>query len=156
MTHTLVRCSQAGLLLQASPARALPKDKFHAHRKTLALGYSGAPWSWRGQHALSVSVQAWCSMDAPHVLSTDARMWQSVSDLMQDDEVLDLALPKPCAEFLVSGHACAPGGEPASQLAVQARVGPIESSWLYLGNVSGGKADRARQSLYPRAFGWQP
>ncbi|QHS37874.1 DUF2169 domain-containing protein [Alcaligenes faecalis] len=101
--------------------------------KPLRLGILTRPWSWRGQHALSVSVQAWCSMDAPHVLSTDARMWQSVSDLMQDDDVLDLALPKPCAEFLVSGHACAPGGEPVSQLAVQARVGPIEKQLAVFG-----------------------
>lgn len=101
--------------------------------KPLRLGILARPWSWRGQHALSVSVQAWCSMDAPHVLSTDARMWQSVSDLMQGDDVLDLALPKPCAEFLVSGHACAPGGEAVSQLAVQARVGPIEKQLAVFG-----------------------
>ncbi|MGO3130509.1 MAG: DUF2169 family type VI secretion system accessory protein [Alcaligenes sp.] len=101
--------------------------------KPLRLGILARPWSWRGQHALGISVQAWCSMDAPHLLSTDARMWQGVADLMQGDDVLDLALPKPCAEFLVSGHACAPGGEAVPQLAVQARVGPIEKKLAVFG-----------------------
>lgn len=101
--------------------------------KPLRLGVLARPWSWRGQHALGVSVQAWCSMDAPHLLSTDARMWQGVSSLILDDEVVDLALPKPCAEFLVSGHACAPHGQEVSQLVVQARVGPIEKRLAVFG-----------------------
>lgn len=124
--------------------------------KPLWLGILARPWSWRGQHALSVSVQAWCSMDAPHALSTDARMWQSVAGLMQDDDVLDLALPKPCAEFLVSGHACAPGGEPVSQLAVQARVGPIEKQLAVFGQRQWRQGRPGEAEFYPRAFGWQP
>src|SRR5690606_27996015 len=64
---------------------------------------------------------------------TEARMWQGVSSLILDDEVVDLALPKPCAEFLVSGHACAPHGQEVSQLVVQARVGPIEKRLAVFG-----------------------
>ncbi|HRL20525.1 MAG TPA: DUF2169 domain-containing protein [Alcaligenes sp.] len=101
--------------------------------KPLRLGILARPWSWRGRHALGLSVQAWCSMDEPHLLGTDARMWQGVSGLILPDEVLDLGLPKPCAEFLVSGHACAPYGQPVSQLAVKARVGPIEKKLAVFG-----------------------
>ena len=59
---------------------------------------------------LSVAAMAFFSLEDPPSLGSESEMWECVTQILPEDEVLDSGLPKPRAEFLVYGHAFDQGG----------------------------------------------
>lgn len=116
--------------------------------KPIRMGLLARPWSWRGHHRLGVSVQLWCSMDEVALLGTEADMWRTLQPYLHEEEVMDLALPKPCAEFLVSGHAYSAHQADKTQVAAQVRVGALEKR-LY---VCGARRWQQGRASRPAAF----
>src|SRR5690606_5946597 len=53
---------------------------------------------------------------------------------LDEDEVLDLSIPKPCAEFLVSGKAWSHDASAPERVAVRARVEQLEKSLIVHGD----------------------
>ncbi len=74
---------------------------------------------------LGVAVIAFVPLGAEPALHSEQELWPFVAPLMDPQVPLDVALPKTGAEFLVVGDVHAPGGEPASGLEVEARVGAL-------------------------------
>ncbi|MFV8755101.1 DUF2169 family type VI secretion system accessory protein [Nannocystaceae bacterium ST9] len=71
---------------------------------------------------------------ADSTLLPEVGMWSFVADRMGKDAVLDAAIPKSRAEFLIHGFAFAPGGRPQTGTAVRARVGNCEKILHVLGD----------------------
>src|SRR5690606_8263812 len=77
---------------------------------------------------------AFATMEEAPTLILEADMWKLASELLDEDEAVDLGIPKPCAEFLVSGKAYpidAPGDE---RCAVRARVGDLDKTLIVTGD----------------------
>ncbi|WP_437610411.1 DUF2169 domain-containing protein [Erwinia sp. V71] len=73
--------------------------------KPLRLGVLNRPFRWQGSHQLGISLLALTDMSATPQLRPECELWQlAASELADTGGVLDLALPKACAEYLVSGY----------------------------------------------------
>ncbi|RYF57990.1 MAG: DUF2169 domain-containing protein, partial [Comamonadaceae bacterium] len=94
--------------------------------KPLRLGLLTRPYSLRGQHRLGVSVMAWATLSEAAVLLPESEMWEAAQSVLDEDEALDLGIPKPCGEFLVSGRAWAHDPAQTGTCAVSVRVGSLE------------------------------
>ena len=74
--------------------------------KPLRLSALHRPFSWQGQNHLGVSILALADMGASPRLCPEPELWQLAADeLTLSGGVLDLAIPKACAEFLATGNA---------------------------------------------------
>ena len=70
------------------------------------LSLLSRPYRWQQQDYLGVAAIALLEMSATPALRDEQTLWQRVGDALQSpDGVLDMAIPKACAEFLVSGFA---------------------------------------------------
>ncbi|MCC2596532.1 DUF2169 domain-containing protein [Pusillimonas sp. MFBS29] len=102
--------------------------------KPLRLGILSRPYQYRRQHQLGVAVLAMTTLDTAPGLVAEADLWKISGEELDEDEVLDLSIPKPCAEFLVSGRAWSHDtGEPG-RVAVSARVDHLEKSLIVHGD----------------------
>lgn len=77
---------------------------------------------------LGVSVMAFMPLQSAPALLPEQEMWLLLPPLLDPLVPLDSAMPKIGGEFLVTGDACAPGGQPVTRLTVQARVGALSKS----------------------------
>ena len=102
--------------------------------KPLRLGLLTRPYSLRGQHRLGVSVMAWATLSEAAVLLPESEMWEAAQSVLDEDEALDLGIPKPCGEFLVSGRAWAHDPAQTGTCAVSVRVGSLEKSLIVSGD----------------------
>ncbi|ORM65547.1 DUF2169 family type VI secretion system accessory protein [Pantoea rwandensis] len=85
------------------------------------LALISRPYRWQQQDYLGIATVALLDMTAQPQLRDEQTLWRRVSDEMQSpDGVLDLAIPKRCAEFLASGRGYALPG--ASQCDVVIEV----------------------------------
>lgn len=74
--------------------------------KPLRLSVLNRPFRWQGKNHLGVSVIALADMGATPKLRPEVELWQlAASELQTSGGVIDMAIPKACAEFLVTGHA---------------------------------------------------
>ena len=73
--------------------------------KPLRLGVLTRPFSWRQRELTGVAVLALVSMGDAPVLLHEQELWAALEEDLDEDGVFDLVLPKPHAEFLVSGYA---------------------------------------------------
>src|SRR3546814_14519246 len=73
--------------------------------KPLRLGVMSRPYTMQRRSKLGLSVLALASLSEPALLQPEADLWTLAGEALGDDGVLDLGVPKPCAEFLVSGSA---------------------------------------------------
>ncbi|MEI2417234.1 DUF2169 domain-containing protein [Orrella sp. JC864] len=105
--------------------------------KPLRLGLLSRPYQYRGRHHLGVSVLAYGRLDGTQLLP-EAELWKLAGQVLDEDESLDLGLPKPCAEFLVSGKAYAHATTDPGRCAVQVQVAGLQKHLL----VSGARAWR--------------
>lgn len=88
--------------------------------KPTRLSLITRPYRWQQQDYLGVAVIALLDMSAQPELRDEQTLWQRVSEELQSpDGVLDLAIPKRCAEFLASGHGYAAPEETACEVAIQ-------------------------------------
>lgn len=74
---------------------------------------------------MGVSVLAFVPLAAPPALLPEAAMWAFTGKRLGGDVALDAGMPKARAEYLIHGSAYAPGGAPATSVAVGVRIGPL-------------------------------
>src|SRR5690606_28675260 len=103
--------------------------------KPMRLALMKNAYQWQGRYQLGVSVMAMVTMrdDTPSLL-IEPDLWNIVGEYLGEDDILDMGLPKPAAEFLVSGSAWTSHQEDKTQCAVRARVGNVEKDLLVFGD----------------------
>ncbi len=109
--------------------------------KPLRLSLLTRPYTYLGRHQLGVAVMAMATLEPDPILLPEAELWKTANAALEEDSVLDLGIPKPCAEFLVSGSAWAHGAADPGSCAVRVRVGGLEKSLIVSGDrtwTSGG------------------
>lgn len=86
-------------------------------------------------HQIVVTGQLCWDLLDPDVLHTDQKLWEMVGqEFAGSDTVLDRSMPKPHAEFLVWGKACAPGGVPVAQMDVSVALGNLHKKLTVTGD----------------------
>ncbi|MBD2792654.1 DUF2169 domain-containing protein [Xenorhabdus sp. 42] len=74
--------------------------------KPLRLSILYRPYRWLQKNHLGVSAMALIDMSSTPRLRPEAELWQlAESELKTCNGIIDLAIPKPCAEFLATGYA---------------------------------------------------
>lgn len=101
--------------------------------KPLRLGILSRPYQYRGQYQLGVAVLAMATLGHDAALVMEADLWKIAGQELDEDEVLDLGVPKPCAEFLVSGKAWSHDASEPGRAAVRVRVDQLEKSLIVHG-----------------------
>src|SRR5690606_27495023 len=102
--------------------------------KPLRLGILTRPYQYRRQHQLGVAVLAMATLDTVPRLVMEADAWKVAGEELDEDEVLDLGMPKACAEFRVSGQAWSPDPSQPGRTAVRVRVDELEKSLIVHGD----------------------
>jgi uncharacterized protein YjbI with pentapeptide repeats len=90
--------------------------------KPLRLGVMQRPYHWRQGHRLAVTVIALATLEEPSVLLPEQELWALLDEALDENEQIDLLMPKPCAEFLVNGHAYTRHVADRKRCRVQARL----------------------------------
>ncbi|MDF7785486.1 DUF2169 domain-containing protein [Pantoea stewartii subsp. indologenes] len=73
--------------------------------KPLRLSVLNRPFRWQGKNHLGVTVLALADMSDNPKLRPEMELWQlAASELQTSGGVLDMAIPKVCAEFLATGN----------------------------------------------------
>ncbi|UBM41323.1 DUF2169 family type VI secretion system accessory protein [Hafnia paralvei] len=73
--------------------------------KPLRLSVLNRPFRWQGKNYLGASVLALADMGPNPMLRPEMELWQlAASELQTSGGVVDMAIPKVCAEFLATGH----------------------------------------------------
>lgn len=111
--------------------------------KPMALGLLTRPFEFMRQFRLGVAVLSFIPMGTERALFAETAMWKMLAEELPPEQALDAVIAKRRAEFLVTGHAFAPGGVPVGALRVSAKVGPRVKSLLVIG-------DRFRDGQGPR------
>lgn len=102
--------------------------------KPLRLGLLTRPYSMRGRLRLGVSVMTWATLAQAGELLPEAQMWEACQSRLDEDEAIDLGIPKPCGEFLVSGRAWSHDPGQPGACAVRARVGTLDKQLIVSGD----------------------
>jgi len=102
--------------------------------KPLRLGLLARPYRMRRRQRLGLSVLALATLDERPLLQPEPDLWTLAGDVLGEDGVLDLGVPKPCAEFLVSGSAHAVHQRDRRACVVRAKVGTLEKSLAVFGD----------------------
>ena len=105
--------------------------------KPLRLSLLTRPYTHRRQHWLGVSVLAMATLGDDPVLRPEAEIWRQTGAWLEEDNVVDLAVPKPCAEFLVSGRAWSHDADTPGRAALRVRVAGLEKNLLVSGDRRG-------------------
>ncbi|WP_437691969.1 DUF2169 family type VI secretion system accessory protein [Sorangium sp. So ce176] len=82
---------------------------------------------------LSVTIFAFFSLGPPAALLSEIDLWKFVAAELGKDAVLDMGMPKPRGELLISGRACPRGGR-APACAVRARLGAVDKTLYAIGD----------------------
>lgn len=77
--------------------------------KPLRLGVLSRPFRWQGSDQLGISLLALTDMSAAPQLRPECELWQLAASELAAGGVLDMAVPKACAEYLISGYAFTAG-----------------------------------------------
>lgn len=100
--------------------------------KPQKLGLLTRCYEYERRFYLSVAVLALHRFSS--ALASEADMWTFLAAELGADGVPDAGMPKVRGEFLVSGRACQPGGEPRSSCDVRVRVGSQEKRLRVFGD----------------------
>lgn len=100
--------------------------------KPMRLGVLRRVSSGAGGHHLWITALGAFNLDAPGDFLTEAQLWQTAAPALGATP-LDAGMPKPGAEVLVAGEACAPAGESVSGLVVTLELGPIRKQIAVFG-----------------------
>ena len=84
-----------------------------------------------GSHLWITALGAF-DLRSPGDFLTEAQLWQTAAPALGAG-MLDAGMPKPCAEVLVAGDACAPAGHPLRGLVVNLELGPIRKRLAVFG-----------------------
>ncbi|CAI0828798.1 Type III effector pipB2 [Serratia entomophila] len=103
--------------------------------KPLRLSVLHRPFHWQGQNHLGVSVLALADMGASPRLRPEPELWQLASEtLTTSGGILDLAIPKACAEFLATGHAYTHHQDDKTACAVKIQLDTLEKTLVVFGD----------------------
>jgi uncharacterized protein YjbI with pentapeptide repeats len=102
--------------------------------KPLRLGLLARPYQMRRRKQLGLAVLALASLDESPRLQPEPDLWKLAAEALDEDSALDLAIPKPCAEFLVSGKAYTAHQEDRTACAARVRVGSLEKHLVAFGD----------------------
>src|SRR3546814_7891623 len=92
------------------------------------------PYTMQRRSKLGLSVLALASLSEPALLQPEADLWTLAGEALGDDGVLDLGVPKPCAEFLVSGSAYTVHQPERHACVARVRVGDRQKSLMVQGD----------------------
>ncbi|MBS9443890.1 DUF2169 family type VI secretion system accessory protein [Photorhabdus heterorhabditis] len=113
--------------------------------KPLRLGVLHRPWRWQQQNYLGVTVMALTDMGDSPQIRPEPELWQLVAqELQSTGGVLDLSIPKPCAEFFASGYAWTNHQSQKEACIARIQVADKEKSLMVFG-------DRYWQNGHPSA-----
>jgi len=115
--------------------------------KPQMLGALVRPHERAGRARLAVASLAYFAFDAPDRLLHEVAMWRFVAAALSGAP-LDVGLDKPRGEVLIHGSCHAPGGEPAAEVKVRVRCGPIDKRLV----VSGDRVFRDGRPSVPEPF----
>ncbi|MDH6594322.1 uncharacterized protein YjbI with pentapeptide repeats [Variovorax sp. TBS-050B] len=102
--------------------------------KPLRLSVITRPFLRSGHQRLALTVMGMVSMDAAPVLLPETEFWKTVSEELGPTGAIDLGMPKPCAEFLATGHAYTRHQDEKTACAVSLRVGALERQFVVFGD----------------------
>ena len=102
--------------------------------KPFALGVLSRSIEVQRKFFLGIAATTFCPMGGTPGIAGDIAMWKFLAETLPPTEPLDLVLPKPQAEFLVSGDAFTPGGRPLRAVQISARLGPANKSLMVVGD----------------------
>ncbi|AGU49786.1 pentapeptide repeats-containing protein [Variovorax paradoxus B4] len=102
--------------------------------KPLRLSVITRPFLRAGQQRLGVTAMGMVSMGETNVLQPEPEFWKSVSDELGPTGVLDLGMPKACAEFLATGHAYTHHQKDKTACAVAVHVGALTRQLAVFGD----------------------
>ncbi|TCV98832.1 DUF2169 family type VI secretion system accessory protein [Biostraticola tofi] len=126
--------------------------------KPLRLSVMQRPWSQSGKHRLGVTVMALTDMSSAPKLRPEPELWQLAAEELPEGCLLDAGIPKPSAEYLVSGYAwpCHQPQQPQQpqqpHCIVTVQVGDKEKCL----SVSGDRYWLQNQATPPRPFDRMP
>lgn len=72
--------------------------------------------------------------DNPTAIHSEVALWKLVAEKLGKDAILDMGMPKPRGEALVTGACCTPGGKPHQACAVTMKIGGIKKTLFVFGN----------------------
>lgn len=102
--------------------------------KPLRLSVLNRPYRWQEKNHLGVSVLALADMGNPPHLRPESELWQlAENELKTSGGVVDLAIPKACAEFLATGYAYTQHQEDKTACAVRIQVEQREKTLVAFG-----------------------
>jgi len=102
--------------------------------KPLRLGVLPRPFSWQGQSQLGIGLYALIDLHDEQRLHSEQSLWALLTAEAGEGVVLDLGLPKPFAEFLVTGNAYTHHQAEKTRCAVRAQVGSVSKSLTVFGD----------------------
>ncbi|WP_035058356.1 DUF2169 family type VI secretion system accessory protein [Andreprevotia chitinilytica] len=102
--------------------------------KPFRLGILQRPFRWQQRDQLGIAIYAHITLEAAPRLLSEQSMWPVLTEELGENAVLDLAMPKRQAEFLVSGYATTNHQHDKTRCAVRAQVGDIDKSLLVFGD----------------------
>ncbi|MDX3905808.1 MAG: DUF2169 domain-containing protein [Pigmentiphaga sp.] len=102
--------------------------------KPFRLGVMHRPFLHEGRWLLGIGVLAMSGLDDLDQLYPEPEMWKMASEELGEGAVLDMAVPKACAEFLVSGRAYTAHQQDKTACAVKVRVAEVEKPLLVFGD----------------------
>lgn len=125
--------------------------------KPLRLSVSHRPWRWQGRDYLAVCLMALTDMGSRPQLRPEPELWQLLAEeLPENSMMMDLTLPKPCAEFLASGYGWTRHQPDKNHCLVKIQLGCRQKSLAVFGDRHwlNGRASEA-QPFDKMPLGWQ-
>ncbi|PHM73427.1 DUF2169 family type VI secretion system accessory protein [Xenorhabdus kozodoii] len=103
--------------------------------KPLRLSMLYRPYRWSQKNHLGVSIMALADMGPSPRLRPEAELWQlAASELETCQGIIDLAMPKPCAEFLATGYAYTHHQADKTASAARIQVGQLDKTLIAFGD----------------------
>ncbi len=102
--------------------------------KPLRLSVITRPFLRAGRQRLALTVMGMVSMGEKPVLLPETEFWKTVSEELGPTGAIDLGMPKPCAEFLATGHAYTHHQADKTACAVELQVGALVRQFAVFGD----------------------
>ncbi len=102
--------------------------------KPLNLGLLYKHYEEAHQDLLTVSIIAFFSFDTRPQIDNEINLWKFTAEELGKDAALDLGMPKPRSEILVTGKYFSPGGKPVPGGKVRLQIGPHEKTLYVFGD----------------------
>jgi len=103
--------------------------------KPLRLSMLNRPYRWQEKNYLGISVLALADMGSSPRLRPEQELWQlAENELQTSNGIIDLAIPKACAEFLATGYAYTQHQEDKTACAVKIQLAQREKTLVAFGD----------------------